>query len=45
MPLRQFIRRHLLTRENALALALCLLAVALLIATTDTAPPWIYGGF
>ena len=36
---------RLLTRENALAVALCLLVILLLIVATDNAPPWIYQGF
>ncbi len=38
-------RQRLLTRENALALLLCLLIVLLLIVATDSAPQWIYQGF
>ena len=34
-----------LTRENLLALALCLLIILLVILTTDSAPQWIYQGF
>lgn len=37
--------RHLFTRETALALALCLMVLALIIATTDAGPQWIYQGF
>ena len=37
--------RHIFTRENLIALALCLILVALIIATTDSAPQWIYQGF
>jgi hypothetical protein len=37
--------KRLFTRENLIALALCLLAIALLIVTTDSAPQWIYQGF
>jgi uncharacterized membrane protein SirB2 len=37
--------RKIFTRENVFALALCLLVIAVLIATTDTAPQWIYQGF
>lgn len=36
---------RLLTRENLLALLLCLLAILLLIVATDNAPQWIYQGF
>ncbi len=37
--------RSLFTRENLLALGLCLIVILLLIATTDSAPQWIYQGF
>ncbi len=37
--------RRLFSRENLLALALCLLVILLLIVTTDSAPLWIYQGF
>jgi hypothetical protein len=37
--------KRLLTRENALAVGLCLLLVALVIVTTDSAPTWIYQSF
>jgi hypothetical protein len=37
--------KRLFSRENLLALALCLLVIALIIITTDTAPTWIYQGF
>lgn len=39
------LRNRLLTRENLLAVLLCLLAIALVIATADSAPQWIYQGF
>lgn len=32
-------------RENLYALLLCLLIIALVIVTTDSAPQWIYQGF
>ena len=35
----------LLTRENALAVALCLLVILLIIVSADSAPQWIYQGF
>lgn len=35
----------LFTRENLLALLLCLILIALVIFTTDTSPTWIYQGF
>jgi lipopolysaccharide/colanic/teichoic acid biosynthesis glycosyltransferase len=33
------------TRENVLALVLCLILIALVIFTADTSPTWIYQGF
>lgn len=33
------------SRENMLALALALIAIALVIFTADTTPDWIYQGF
>ena len=33
------------TRENLVALALCLILIALVIVTADSAPQWIYQGF
>jgi hypothetical protein len=38
-------RKRLLSRENLLAVLLCLLIIMLLIATTNDAPQWIYQGF
>lgn len=35
----------MLSRENRLALALCLLLILLVIVTADSAPQWIYQGF
>jgi hypothetical protein len=40
-----FLRKRLFSRENLLAVLLCLLAILLLIAATDSAPQWIYQGF
>jgi hypothetical protein len=37
--------RRLFTRENLYALILCLVAITLIIVTTDSAPQWIYQGF
>jgi lipopolysaccharide/colanic/teichoic acid biosynthesis glycosyltransferase len=33
------------SRENLLALLLCLILIALVIFTADTSPTWIYQGF
>lgn len=41
---RRMIRR-LFSRENLLAVGLCLLVIMLIIVTTDHAPQWIYQGF
>jgi hypothetical protein len=35
----------ILTRENVLAVVLCLMALALLVLTADSSPTWIYQGF
>jgi hypothetical protein len=35
----------LFTRENLLAVLLCLILIALVIFTADTSPSWIYQGF
>jgi hypothetical protein len=37
--------KSLFSRENLLAVALCLLLILLVIVTADTAPQWIYQGF
>ena len=37
--------KRLLSKENLTALLLALLFLAVLIATTDQAPEWIYQGF
>ena len=39
------IRDELFTRENLLAILLCLILVLLVIFTADTSPIWIYQGF
>lgn len=36
---------RLFSRENIFALCLCLLVIAVLIVTTESAPQWIYQGF
>lgn len=33
------------TRENLLAILLCLILIAIVIFTADTSPTWIYQGF
>jgi hypothetical protein len=37
--------KRLFSRENLLALVLCLILILLIIVTTDSAPLWIYQGF
>jgi len=37
--------RKIISRENLVALLLCLILIAILIMTTDQAPVWIYQGF
>lgn len=37
--------RRLFSRENALALGLCLLLILLILLSSDSAPVWIYQGF
>lgn len=39
------ISQLLFTRENLLAVLLCLILIALVIFTADTSPTWIYQGF
>jgi hypothetical protein len=36
---------RLFSRENLIALALCVIVILVIIATTDSAPQWIYQGF
>jgi hypothetical protein len=45
MVWRGTLMRKLFSRENLLALALCLAVIVLIIVTTDSAPQWIYQGF
>jgi hypothetical protein len=45
MRLRVRFLRRVFSRENLWALVLCLILIALVIATADTAPLWIYQGF
>ena len=41
----QISMKGIFTKENLYALALCLLAIALIIIGADAAPQWIYQGF
>lgn len=43
--LRSFLRKHVFTRENLYAVALCLIVILLIIVTSDAAPQWIYQNF
>jgi hypothetical protein len=43
--LTEDIMKRLLTRENLLALGLCVLVILLIIATTDASPKFIYQQF
>lgn len=38
-------RARIFSRENLYALLLCLIVLAVIIVTADTAPLWIYQGF
>ncbi|GIV83427.1 MAG: hypothetical protein KatS3mg052_0434 [Candidatus Roseilinea sp.] len=37
--------RRVFSRENLIALLLCLLILALVVVSADSAPQWIYQGF
>lgn len=37
--------KKIFSRENLIALLLCLLVIALVIVSADSAPQWIYQGF
>ena len=37
--------QRIFSRENLMALALCVIVLLVIIATTDSAPQWIYQGF
>jgi hypothetical protein len=39
------LRKRILTRENVLAVILCVILVLLVIVTAESAPQWIYQGF
>jgi len=39
------LRDLIFTRENFLAIILCLILILLVIFTADTSPTWIYQGF
>ncbi len=36
---------RLFSRENLVAILLCLIIISIIILTTDDAPQWIYQGF
>lgn len=37
--------KRIFSRENLLALTLCLIVISLIVVTADAAPQWIYQGF
>lgn len=37
--------RKIFSRENLLAVGLCIIIILLIIVTSDSAPQWIYQGF
>lgn len=37
--------KHIFSRENIYAVALCLIILLAIIVTADSAPEWIYQGF
>lgn len=37
--------RRIFSRENMLAVAVCLIILLLIIVSTDSAPRWIYQGY
>jgi len=37
--------RRLASRENLLALTLCLIVILVILVTADSSPQWIYQGF
>ncbi len=39
------IHRSFITKENLLAVLLCLILILLVIFTADSSPTWIYQGF
>jgi hypothetical protein len=41
----QKIRQSLFTKENLLAVILCLILILLVVFTADASPTWIYQGF
>lgn len=45
MVRRGSLMRRLLSRENLYALALCVIVLLVVVATSDSAPQWIYQGF
>jgi hypothetical protein len=41
----QSLLKRIFSRENLIALLVCLLILALIIVTSESAPQWIYQGF
>ena len=44
-PVADLARRFFCSRENWLALALCLIVIVVVIMTSGNSPQWIYQGF
>ncbi len=45
LPTMRRLLSSLLTRENLLALVLCLMALAIVVMSAESSPTWIYQGF
>jgi hypothetical protein len=43
--IKEYIMKKILSRENLIAILLCLLIIGLVIITSDDSPLWIYQGF
>jgi hypothetical protein len=41
----QFLRKHVFTKENLVAVILAIALVVIIVFTADTSPTWIYQGF
>lgn len=39
------VKQRIFSRENILAVGLCLIVILLIIVMTDSTPQWIYQGF
>ena len=45
LSMKSLFARRIFTKENLWALVFCLILIALIIITSDSAPLWIYQGF